>query len=189
MNHEKWPPLRDFFESAAYDAIFLKGLAVVCAPPSLISRDEQNRLSSITGPSIEWRDGYKLWRINGVRFEEELHRKVTSEEMTAKEILGIEVIDQRVVALKLRGAEKLLEELDAKKLHASARGNTLYRLDDCFPDFPKAYFLHYKCPSTGRVYVDGVDPEVAESTLDADSCMAWKHHLTPEQYGVLRHEA
>ena len=174
----------------SFDSILTdSGWAIVCEMPQYVKRDEQLRIHSVDGPAIEWSDTFKLYSINGVRFEEEMFRKVTGGTMTAKEILNIEIIDQRVVALKLRGVENLLTELNAEEIHKSERGNTLYALNDIFPDFPKAYFLKYACPSTGRVYVDGVDPEVASRTKNADHCMAWKHHMTPEQYSELRFES
>jgi len=128
----------------------------------------------------------KLWAINGVFFEYELWEKVVDNKLTSKEILALQNIEQRMIALKLRGAEQLLTELDAKSINKSARGNELFLLKDVF-SIP-AYFLKYTDPSTGRVYVSGIDPEVGIEA-DADAAMAWKFQLTAEEYAELRHEA
>lgn len=179
---------REVLLSGIYDFVALDGLAIVCEPPIAVNRDEQNRLSSTTRPCIEWKDGFKLWSVNGVWFEFELWEQVTTGAISAKDILKIENMEQRMVALKLRGAEQLLTELDAKLINKSERGNELYLLKDIFPDFEAAYFLKYSCPSTGRVYVSGVDPEIGIDA-NADAAMAWKHNMSVEQYSHLRHEA
>ena len=76
-----------------------------------------------------------------------------------------------MAALKFVGLEKLLKTKDAKRLNKSKRGNELYLIKNVFSS--DAYYLKYTCPSTGRVYVSGIDPEVGKKK-DADLAMAWK---------------
>ena len=183
---EKLKPLMDLAEHSNW-WIPRANLVYCSEKPIKCEVDERGRLHSLNGMAIEYIDGFGVFAIHGVVFKEELHKKVSSNSMLAKDILQIENMEQRMVALKLRGPEQLLVELEAKKLHASTRGNELYKIENIFSQ--DAYFLKYACPSTGRVYVSGIDPEVAKTQLDADACMAWKHHLTNEEYGVLEYEA
>lgn len=83
--------------------------------------------------------------------------KRAKEEYTVEDILKIENIEQRMAALRIFGAEKLLEESHAKLISKSARGNELYRIPKEQGFFDEdAYYLKYKCVSTDRIYVSGV---------------------------------
>jgi len=83
--------------------------------------------------------------------------KRAKEDYTVEDILKIENIEQRMSALRIFGAEKLLEESHAKLISKSARGNELYRIPQEQGFFTEdAYFLKYKCVSTDRIYVSGV---------------------------------
>lgn len=84
-----------------------------------------------------------------------------------------------MIALKLMEPEKLLKDSGAKLLEKSHTGNELYLLKDIFPE--PAYFLKYSCPSTGRVYISGVPPEVGIDGK-ADAAMAWKFSIKVDEY-------
>ena len=171
-------------------AIFDEAL-FICKLPVATRLDDQQRLHSATAPAIEWRDGQKIFAIRGVSFDEELWTKVTKKTLTAKEILGLSNIEQRYIALDLYGYENLLEELDAKLLDKSDRGNELYTVAGLLPNGQETKFVKYQCPSTGRKYASMV-PVRDQSGYDmnnADHAMAWKFNLTPEQYKKLKIEA
>lgn len=74
-----------------------------------------------------------------------------------KDILELENIEQRMAALRIFGADKLIDEAHAELISESKRGNMLYRIPaerELFRD--DAFFLRYQCVSTGRIYVSGV---------------------------------
>ena len=106
--------------------------------------------------------------------------------MTAKEIIAMQNIDQRMIALKLKGIEDVRQELGAKCIDQSVRGNTLYAVDNIFPR--REYFVSYECPSTGRGYMKCVDPDGVEQDIAkkhtrlADLAVSRSHHMTLEQY-------
>ena len=77
-----------------------RDFVMVCAKPSAIYRDTQGRLHNEHGMSIRYPDGWGLYHLHGVRFEEVLYFKVVNREMVMKEILAITDIDQRVQAMK-----------------------------------------------------------------------------------------
>lgn len=119
--------------------------------------------------------------------------RIAKDELKFSDILQIRDIEQRMVALKRYGVEKILHDAQAKSIHKSERGNELFliqfdgsRTDNVFSQ--DAYYLKYSCPSTGRIYISGVPPEMG-ITKDADACMAWKHGLSTEIYKLLNEEA
>ncbi len=86
-------------------------------------------------------------------------------------------------AVRKYGIEKAIDELDAKLIDRSKRGNDLFEVDLFQP--PNAKILRYSDPSTGEIYTDFV-PEIIDS---ADEAMAWKFYLTEEEYDGLEVEA
>lgn len=143
-------------------------------------------MHSVVGPAIAWRDGYELHYLWGVHFETELWEKVTKKTLPVKDVLAMENTEQRMAALKVYGANACLEGANAKLLDKSARGNELFVLKNLFSK--AQYALRYTCPSTGRVYVSFVPPEVGIDGK-ADRAMGWKFGLDESGYEDLRIEA
>lgn len=137
----------------------------------------EKKLHNEKGYALKFADEKSYW-LCGVKFEEPLWEKIVKKEISAKEILKLENIEQRMVALKMLGTDKMLDELGAKLINQSL-GYELYLVDNLFSQ--KAYFLKYKDPSTNRIYVSGVDPEVGKSE-DAVACIAWKFNLGKEAF-------
>lgn len=87
---------------------------------------------------------------------------------TVKDILTIENIEQRMAALRIFGADKLVQEAGAQLLDKSTRGNELYVIPRSRGLFDEdAYFLKYQCVSTGRIYVSGIPPELFNRSTTA----------------------
>jgi hypothetical protein len=159
-----------------------EGIAFVSENPQI--EWKEGKLHSETGMAVKYADGWGMYSLYGVKFEKKLYKKVTSKRATCKTILNIKNMEQRMAALKLHGIEKIIE--GATLLDKSTRGNELYLLKNVFSQ--DAYFLKYTCPSTGRVYFSGIDPEVGEKK-DADLSMSWKLNLTKEEYNNLEIES
>ena len=153
-------------------------------PTPLVLIDEQNRFHSDTKPAIRWKGGKEIYYLYGVNFDKKLWTKIVNNKLSAVEILKLENIEQRYIALKYLGAERLLTELNAELIEQSERGNKLYKIDNIITD-KSLRLLKYVCPSTGREYVSFVPYEQNK----ADEAMAWKHHLTIEEYNQLKIEA
>lgn len=135
-------------------------------------------------------------------------------DMTFKEILALENIEQRRAALRIFGEERLIEESGAILLDTGTHNQQLYVIPESVGAFDTAaFYLKYNCPSTGRLYVSGVAPDLFVNTrfrvrpmnwphdpradLEwrgknhtgwADKAMAWKFHMTPEEYARMRPE-
>ena len=178
-----------YMKSGVFMSIFAENYAFVCRRPKSIKRNSNSALHSDNSPAIEWRDGYKLHYLNGVSFPEELWTKVISKQMPFEEILAIKNIDQRVQAMKYGNEEEFLKNTKAELLDKSERRNELWFIPKSSGLFTiDAYFLKYTCPSTGRVYMSGIDPEIGKEKK-ADLAQSWKHGFTLENYLNLQIEA
>jgi hypothetical protein len=140
--------------------------------------------------AISWRDGFELFYLDGVYLPKEVWQKIISKKMTFKEIMAIEISDQRTVALKYN-PEAIIKE-NAVLVDKSTRGNELYKIENQKLnkelEFPRIWFLKMTCP-TSRIFIEGVPPEVAEATPNADVCQAYLCGLSYEEYCSLKLES
>jgi hypothetical protein len=173
----------DFYECAC----------IVCRKPRKVLK-KNGRLHALGEPAVQWADGSGNWFIDGVSFDTpffsqeygKLPMAITNKTISAKQVLQLTNIEQRQVALKYLGPEKLIAELDAKLIDESTRGNRLYAISGISLDSTRVMkLLKYKDPSTERVYVSCVPDEMQK----ADEAMAWKFWLTEAQYKILEVEA
>jgi hypothetical protein len=183
VENENFNKFREILKCNVYDMIQLEGLCVVCGLPKNIKRNDNNNLHSLEGPAIEWKDGYCQYWIDDVYFDKELFDKITKKEISAQEVVRLENIEQRYIALKTIGAEKILKELDAELIHKTDR-NELYGLDGIIKD-KTIKMLKYKCPSTGREYVKFVPYEMK----NADEAQGWSFRLEFKEYQKLNIES
>ncbi len=141
------------------------------------------------GSAIKWRDGFELYYLDGIHLDKELWTKIMSKTMNFKEIMEIPNTDHRMVALK-HNPEAMIKS-GAELVDKSKRDNELFKIEgqeiNKILSFPKIWFLRFKCP-TGRVFIEGVDPKVAEATPKADICQAYALGLSYEEYQTLNHE-
>src|SRR4030042_5790556 len=111
-NKNKIEALKAIVEAGnAYIWINKKKLYVLPFPE--IYLDDNKRFHNTKDYALKFADKKTYW-LFGVKFETPLWSRVTKGLITAKEILGLENMEQRMAALKVFGAEKLLEELKAK---------------------------------------------------------------------------
>ena len=161
--------------------IFVGEVIFVCEKPKCLW--EEARLHSDQKPAIGWEDGTGFYFLDGVRFEKELWEKVISKTMSFSEIMKIEISDQRTVALKYN-PQAIIKE-NAQLIHKDGRNNELYLIENQeinqITNFPKMYFLKMTCP-TGRIFVEGVDPEFAEKHPNATQCQAELCGLVLSEY-------
>ena len=93
-------------------------------------------------------------------------------------------IEKRTNMLKKMGVEKFIEATEAILIDGNDRGIELYSSDKII-EGKVVKFLIYRDTSTNEPYISYVKP----SCNTADEGMAWKHHLTVEQYRRLKIEA
>jgi hypothetical protein len=102
--NEGFTRFKELVRCGIYDMIQLEEVCVVCSLPSKIKREVNEGigvLHSITESAIAWEDGYEQHYLWGVYFDPELFGKVTSKDVTLKELLSIKNTEQRMAALKL----------------------------------------------------------------------------------------
>ena len=134
-------------------------------------------------PAIKWKNGVEFYYLDGVNFEKELWEKVVSQKMTFKEIIAIDISDQRTVALKYN-PQAILNE-GATLVHKDNRTNELYLIEgkeiNKELEENKIWFLKMTCP-TGRVFIEGVPPDEAEKNPNASAMQALLCGLTMDEY-------
>ena len=181
---------REFIKSGVWETILFNNFAIGCRRPNFVSRDEENRMSNDNRSAISWRDGYEQFYLDGVFFKKELWEKVVSKTMSFKEIMAIEISDQRTVALKYN-PEAIIKE-NAKLVDKDNRNNELYLIEgqqiNKDLNFPKIWFLKMLCP-TGRTFVEGVPPDEAEKNPNATVMQALLCGLTLSEYQLMNLES
>ena len=178
---EKVEKYIDLLSDCSYGFITNK-IAIVLIKPDVDVNDTW-QLHSDQRMALRWKDGSGKYYLDGVEFEKVLWEKVISKEMSLSEIMQIQNADQRTVALKYN-PQAIIKE-NAKLIHADDRNNELYLVENSeinkITEFPKMYFLKMLCP-TGRVFIEGIEPEIAEQSLNATDCQAWLCGLTKSEY-------
>jgi hypothetical protein len=180
LDNKEFNEYKKLVDTGIFMIIQTENYCIVSAMPTKILR-EGEKMHNPNGYAIEFKDGYGQHYLYGIYFEPELFEKIKT--MTAKDVVKIKNIEQRMALLKLFGAEKILNELGADLIDKSERGNELYSITGLTDKTEK--ILKYECPSTGRVYTKFVEPRFEK----ADEAQAWSHHFTIEEYSKLKIEA
>ncbi|MGA2228895.1 MAG: hypothetical protein ABSH41_31040 [Syntrophobacteraceae bacterium] len=86
--------------------------------------------------------------------------------------------------------DDFLKYTSAILLDRSEKGNELYMVELKITDHydSKLYFLRYQCPSTDKVYLKGIKPEIG-LLRNANLAQAWSFGLTLEEYRGLEAES
>ena len=92
----------------------------------ILQRDEQGRLHSLTGPSVAYPDGWKIYAVHGVRVPEFIIER--PHEITTQHIDNEKNAEVRRVMLDQYGIPRYLADTGAKPIHTDSFG-TLYRKD------------------------------------------------------------
>jgi hypothetical protein len=76
---------------------------------------KNNLLHNEHGPCCRWKDGYSMYALEGISVPKWLI-ETPKENLSAIDVLKIENVEVRAVALRFIGYDKLLKETDAKKI-------------------------------------------------------------------------
>src|SRR3990167_810290 len=169
--------------------VFVGNLIFVCENPTILWAN--GRLHSEEKAAISWKDNTEIYYLHGVKFDKELWQKVVSLKMTFKEIMAIENMEQRMVALKYH-PDTLIKSEHSKLIDTWTNPRTkddieLYEVSGIFNR--TQYFASYKDQSTERMYVSAIDPDAKEFNKTALSAMAWKFSLQEKEYKSILTEA
>lgn len=153
--------------------------------PTRLLVNERNQPHCANGPSHEWSDGFRIYHLNGVRFDEALYWCVVRGELSLQEVLAIEDVDQRTQAMRFVDVDALSWHLNARvldrRVKTAADGEMVnYKLlqfpaGEVFPE--GAYYCVFDCPSTGHRHMEGVEP--ASTVAEA---MAWRGSISEMEW-------
>ncbi len=113
--------------------------------PASIVQVENNRFHSTTKPAIIFDDETQIYYLEGIRFDKPLWQKVVNQELSVQEAINLENIEQRTIALKYLGWDKVLSELQAQSIFQDDYGEILEI--DLKDDDKPARFLKFKDPA------------------------------------------
>lgn len=151
----------------------LEQFCVIGSRPLYIKQNAQGQLHCDGGPAVEYRDGYKLYMLNGVKVTEEL-ACTPSEKIDPGTILTEKNVEVRREILRKVGAERLLFKLKSKVVDAVDEYE-LHRIP--LGGQTKAMALKMHNPSVPEVWHVEFVPE---STATVQEALNFRNGLTPD---------
>lgn len=120
-----------------------------------------------SGPSVVFRDGWKMWNLNGVRVPQEIS-ETPADRLDPRLILSERNAEVRREIVRKIGADRVVSELGVKKLETW--GNySLITLD--LGDGRHRPYLKMLNPSIGTWHIEGVRPDCR--TIEA--ALTWRN--------------
>lgn len=189
---------KKYFRSGIFSSTYFDSLALVSRNPLRLSRNDRGRLHNQEWYAIEWADGYGQNFVHGVFFEPELFDKIfIKKNITGKEILGLRNIEQKAVAIQSFGYDKLMDELNAKKIDTYRVKNAYTGIESVSElyDFEiehnegdirrviRGRFVKVQDHSTGKITVLGVP--VSRETDTVKGAIAWSFGLNENEYNII----
>lgn len=185
---------RQLAESGVWEIIpFSKEVYVSVKPFKLLTEPEgQRRLHSEVEPAVQWSDGYAQCYVQGVYFERPLFEKLVQKKMTAREAVELKNVEQRTIAMRLIGYDKMVKELkgtviDSKIVpNPKTGGDMEYQVIevDLKDDRVPARFVKVVCHSTLKETLLRVDPR-SEATRDCIGAISWTFNEETENYAPI----
>ena len=164
-----------------------RNFVMICARPTKIRRNARGMLHCENGKAIEYPDGWGLYYLNGVKFDEGLYNKVISPDFSFADRMKIVDVDQRTQAINPKFCDidafikeakgELLDEVNKYDIDGVAVNYKLYKLPKGTIFQEDAYYCYFDCPSTRKKHLEGV--EVSKTVAEA---MAWS--LSNESLGI-----
>ncbi len=152
---EKLLPLMNLAQETGWH-LFYKDIAILSEKPIEISRNNQGRLHNNKGPAIKWKDGYELYRLNGVNVKKEV-ALLKPLKITKDLILKEPNADIRREIVRKLTSEQLVKKLKGKVLDKKY-GYKLLGID--IGDGNVRPFLKMKNPSIKAIHIEGVRPGI-----------------------------
>jgi len=147
-----------------------ENVLVMSDRPSVLNRDEQNRLHCETGPSIAYRDGWALHHWHGTSVPAEwINNRSTLDPAI---VLKSENVEQRAAGAAIIGWPKMVSKLKRKVIDGDPDTDMGALIELTLPGLREpGRFLQAKCPRNG-IIVEGV-PRVSDiDKLPIDTVIA-----------------
>lgn len=156
---------------------------IVLTHPSYIMRDGQ--LHSEMRPALEFGDESEYY-LHGVKFGEKMWKKIVKKKVKPEEILAIENTEQKTVAMRVYGYDKIIKDMDAEvketmEIEIKGQKKEYQLIDvDLKDDELPARFVKVVCHSTFKETMLRVPP--TEETEKLKDALAWTAGLEAEEY-------
>ncbi len=181
LNYTADQNLSQIFQSLAESCGWIfayKRVAVVCDRPTKLSFDSQNRLHAEGEPAIEFADGYSLYIYHGVTLPEK-YSQLHPSQWEASWLLEEKNAELRRVLIQGIGYARIVEQLQASELDSYQEYRLLKISNEI--DVEPIYLLKMTCPSTEKIHVLRVPPDV-KSAREAIAWVNWG--IAPEEFVV-----
>ncbi|RCJ38667.1 hypothetical protein A6770_39605 [Nostoc minutum NIES-26] len=153
-------------------------LCLICDYPLEFRYDNAYRLHAEGLPAIEIAQGCNIYAYHGVLLPEK-YGKLHPDQWQAKWVLEEYNAELRRVLIQGIGYARIIEELQATELD-SYQEYTLFKIDSDVDSEP-IHLLKMNCPSTGRIHVLRVPPNI-NSAREAIAWVNWG--IDPEDFSV-----
>ena len=115
--HEKFKAWEDCSIHGGFRVLH-EDFCIVSDFPSILKIDDQNRPHCIDGPSHQWRDGWSLYHVHGVRIpDEQRHIVLNPASITVYEIEHEGNAEIRRVMMEQYGYERYIQDCSATVVH------------------------------------------------------------------------
>jgi hypothetical protein len=151
-------------------------LICVCDRPIKLCLNNENLLHAEGEPAIQFADNYSLYSYHGVTLPEK-YGKLYPREWQAQWVLEEENAEVRRVLIQEIGYERICQELQVQQLD-SWQEYTLLKIDIDMDEEP-IYLLKMTCPSTERIHILRVPPDM-KSAREAIRWVNWE--VDPEEF-------
>ncbi len=153
---------------------YSRKVAAISDRPSILLRNADGELHCEDGPAMAWRDGWALWRVNGVEVDEQII--MTPETQTIEQMHADDNADRQSIRIERYGWAKYLKDSGAKEVDkatddVSGCPQVLYRTHN------GGQRLVVVC-QTGRVFAMGVPSDV-------ETCEQAQKWLAPEGINII----
>jgi len=164
-----WGLFKRFSEKFHYIFPFKDMCFVSQKPEHIIFQNDLMHHDTL--PALRYPDGYELYSIRGVTIEKEIFEKLRDRTFELEDLTNMENADARAVAISMMRPELILEKENAELVHTGIKGTKLYRVPNFLDTGNVEYCMTMVCPSTGRDFLEWVEPSVGEK-CDADLAQA-----------------
>jgi hypothetical protein len=175
----------DFVSNIGF-SIAYKGIIFISETPTKISW-ENNMLHSDNGKSVEYADGYGIYTLRGVSFNNdvELYQKIVSKTITGKEVMQIQDVDKRAIAISMLSPEEMIKQLKMVLIDTGSEGTKLYECKDFMGTGETEYAMLMTDWSTPRQFIEFVPPEIGKKK-DAVFAQASAYGIPVEDYMLIK---
>ncbi|ABM16733.1 hypothetical protein Mvan_5977 [Mycolicibacterium vanbaalenii PYR-1] len=181
-----WDQLLIAFEHGLGWFTVVDDTLIMVPMPTVVMPD--GRLHCTDGPAVQWSDGSRMYFYEGVEFRRELLTRIVTRTISAAQALALDDPHQQLLAMSAAPADDLLSELGAVCVDVGVKGTKLHRVEGHFLPGRTDYCITMIDPSTGRCYLEWVDPAVG-ATHDAELCHAQLFGVGLSEWLTLRLEA